>query len=353
MNALSMIRAIAIAAMATGTTLWGAEPNDSFSTATEVPAGTLSIADELTAALFPDTLLGVRNEDGDIYLTDDDGSPIGDGRASGLAEIAIDAESIQFAVSGYGDTVTNGDFEGDHYEQGAYEIFVQVYDPMGSEIGLLSETAMLEVGSVNEFAFSNAAWAGGSYDVFIDNTVGRSDVDFFTFPDLVPGAEFEARTTDEIGSGVVPYLGWFDEFGELIIADANSGDGGYPLIAGTVPSNGSLTFAVTGLGDDTFTGLHYSAGAYALTLELAESPPSGDLNRDGTVDVADYVMWHKQDGLPAEYELWRRTFGQATELSATAYSAANIPEPPAYGFLGSLVAVICLGFPAVTRWRTL
>jgi hypothetical protein len=49
----------------------------------------------------------------------------------------------------------------------------------------------------------------------------------------------------------------------------------------------------------------------------------GDYNHNGVVDGADYVMWRKNDGTPAGYNLWRSNFGHTMGSG----SVSAVPEP--------------------------
>jgi hypothetical protein len=331
-----------IAALMVPLEVYGTEPNDSFSASTILASGTLTVGDELALAMVPDTLLGARDSSGSIYLVDDDGSAVGDGRASGLPSVSVNSDTIQFAVSGLGDSVDEGEFLGAHSEQGNFEVFVHVYDSAGAEIDFFSEVSTLEPSLVKDFSYSNVAWDGGTYTVYLDNTVGNSDVDFYTFTGLTPGTLFEARTSDELESGILTYLGWFDSDGELIAADAASGEGGLSVLGGTVPVSGTLTLAVTGLGDDAFVGSHLIPGTYELTLELLEALIAGDFNKDSVVDAADFVMWRKNDGSPSAYALWSMNFGADALASANGDGSteSHVPEPA----LLSLTTGICFIF---------
>lgn len=85
------------------------------------------------------------------------------------------------------------------------------------------------------------------------------------------------------------------------------------------------------------------SGRYIL---LAEGPPTipGDYDQNGTVDAADYTLWHdtlgstadlRADGSRtgtsggvvdlADYEVWRRNFGRSTMVGAGGF--ATVPEP--------------------------
>ncbi len=78
----------------------------------------------------------------------------------------------------------------------------------------------------------------------------------------------------------------------------------------------------------------YTTGVLAVVSALP-----GDFNVNGTVDVADYVVWRKGLGTvysPLDYNLWRAHFGQ-TIGSGTA--VATIPEPPSIALLIAMLAV--------------
>jgi hypothetical protein len=67
-------------------------------------------------------------------------------------------------------------------------------------------------------------------------------------------------------------------------------------------------------------------------LSIVEDPGlDGDFNEDGTVDVADFVMWQKNGGPPGDYGLWTTNFGR-TETgggsdSGPASQQPGVPEP--------------------------
>lgn len=325
------------------TSLQATEPNETFETATVLSPGVLSVSDALAPQVFnfPDTLLGIRNALGMITQTDNDGSPIGNGTASGLAGVPTNSGSIDFSVTGEGDT----SFAGAHSELGGYEVFVDAYNRFGDLVDSFSRVRTLQPGIAHEFSFLDFEWLGGSYDVYIDNTIDitPADVDFFTFTGLEPGKQFTARTLDPTAPQIDTYLGWFDSMGTIVDTDENSGGGFLSLIEGTVPANGLLTFAVTGFGDNNFAGVHSEEGSYELRLGLEGVALAGDYNANQVVDAADYVVWRDTlgqtgTGLPADgnnneridsgdYDLWRSRFGDGAVSSATLYS---VPEPRSY-----------------------
>jgi hypothetical protein len=321
-----------------------AEPNESFESATILNPGVLLVSDELQQP--PDTLLGTRGTFGDIEFVDDDGSPVGDGFASGLGGVPTNNGVIQFAVTGYTDVA----FEGGHDQSGTYEVFVNAYDFFDDLVEAFSETRTMQPGVVDEFVFSDANWIGGSYDVYIDNTVafeGFADIDFYTFTGLTAGSSFTAETLDPSSSGVDTLLGWFSAGGALLESDDNGGSGALnALIDGVVPANGQLTFAVTGANDTSFEGDHQSRGAYDLKLTLGGGVDyAADFNNDGKVNGLDLAAWKTAFGATpvgdadgdndcdgADYLVWQRQFGSG---GASVAAASAVPEPAAAALLFS------------------
>jgi T5SS/PEP-CTERM-associated repeat protein len=63
----------------------------------------------------------------------------------------------------------------------------------------------------------------------------------------------------------------------------------------------------------------YSSGV--LTVEL-----SGDFNRDGNTDAADYVVWRKIDNSAPAYDAWRMHFSEPP-MSSAVHGGSQVPEP--------------------------
>lgn len=339
-------------ALAAYVALWtlpviAAEPNEDFGSATVLASGVLLVADDLAQA--PDTLLGIRSPLGAIIEVDDDGSPAGNDRASGLTGVSTQDGSIRFAVTGWEDN----DFVGSHSESGAYDVFVQTYDSFGSELNLHTRTATLQPGVVDEYLLMDSEAFLGSYDVWIDN-LGHfnvhADIDFFTFTGLTPGATFTAKTLDPGSVGLDTYLGWYNADGFLIDSDNDGGSGGLSLLGGTVPADGRVTLAVTGSGDDAFVGDHAIRGAYELSLTLGSAGFAADFNDDGKVNAADLATWKQAFGAThlgdadndndtdgADFLIWQQQYGSGG-LSVAAASA--VPEPTSA--LTAVVATIAI-----------
>ena len=259
-----------------------AEPNDDFADRTVITAGQLSVDEELLGdGNFPDTLMRALNDLGAQIAFDDDSSTLGDGLASGLFNIPVNADgSINLQVTGVGDDT----FDGFHGEFGAFELFVEVFDSSGTLLDSLGgggegENELFQ--DVLDFDFTDAAWIGGTFSAEIDNSIGNpdgGDVDFFEFTGLTPGATLFAETSLPGGDNedLDPVVGWFDEFGNLIATDDDSsevGNGLQSLLEVTVDANGHLVIGVTGYPDFDFNvGSHPEAGEYTLTLSDVPEP---------------------------------------------------------------------------------
>jgi hypothetical protein len=74
-----------------------------------------------------------------------------------------------------------------------------------------------------------------------------------------------------------------------------------------------------------------SENAFSVSAALA-----GDYNSDGSVNVADYVVWRKTGGTQAQYNLWRANFGATAGSGQGSFRAIAAPEP-------NVVALVCFG----------
>ncbi|MCO6042745.1 right-handed parallel beta-helix repeat-containing protein [Aeoliella sp. ICT_H6.2] len=118
----------------------------------------------------------------------------------------------------------------------------------------------------------------------------------------------------------------------------------HSLLPGSPAIDAGDPAAVAGVGDvpefdqrgggfDRVTGGRIDIGAFELQVALVEHP--GDFNNDGTVNLADYVVWRNNlgaadessinnhgDGMngvdTADYQLWKDNFGNIYPLSVTA-----------------------------------
>lgn len=330
-------------------TLFAEEPNDTFVQSTILEPGTLSISDDLSpgTGTAPDTFLGAFDEGGfdpffNFIADDDDSSTFGNGEASGLTGIDINADSsIRLIVTGSGDLF----FEGDHSQSGGYKGFVEVFDAGEALIDEFSFNGALQPDIMDMYTFADSNWLGGSYTVNLDNTVDGftgGDVDFFTFTGLTPGAMFSAETSS-VGT-IDTVLGWYDDAGSLVALDDDSGLGVWSQLDGVVPTSGQLTFAITGSGDDAFVGEHAQQEVYSLQLTLDGAVLPGDFEGDGDVDIFDLTNpvlgWEARYGIDLDgedYLVWQQEFGNGTLAASVA-----APEPCTALLLLAGMAVACL-----------
>jgi hypothetical protein len=106
---------------------------------------------------------------------------------------------------------------------------------------------------------------------------------------------------------------------------------------------------VGGVGN-SFT---YSIAPRTLIVLLIPPSLSGDFNRDGIVDAADYSVWRHMlnqnvvngagadgdgNGLvdQADYAIWKANFGNAAPGQGSAQAGTNIPAPPS-----QLLLILC------------
>jgi hypothetical protein len=84
--------------------------------------------------------------------------------------------------------------------------------------------------------------------------------------------------------------------------------------------------------------LNYLSNAVTLTVFT-----SGDFNKNGIVDAADYIVWRQNNGSQAEYTTWRNNFGQFMSMTAAAFSGSStsvaVPEPASLILLVLVLAV--------------
>jgi hypothetical protein len=129
-------------------------------------------------------------------------------------------------------------------------------------------------------------------------------------PDL--GGTLRVRFADQ--ANLAPLLGTtFDFFDWPAVLDTNNRFDAIELPPGT-------QWDLTQL---------YVTGTATLTFIPV---PTGDYNRDGTVDAADYVVWRKGLGTTYtqdDYDVWRANFGQTAGGGAAGYplGASTVPLP--------------------------
>lgn len=199
-----------------------------------------------------DTVLGVFDSTGTLVLSDDDGSPVGSGLASGLVGTASADGTIELRVTGFPDYDFDGEYEDD---------MAAASDP--------TIEATPDLTMPPDAAMTGPHGMEGEYEVFVKLGVDRltGDVDFLSFPDLEPGSEF---TVEVILANFDSVLGWFADDGSLVAMDDDGGIDTLSRITGTVPESGILTFAITAYGDD-FQGTHSFVSDYVLRLETSSA----------------------------------------------------------------------------------
>jgi hypothetical protein len=124
---------------------------------------------------------------------------------------------------------------------------------------------------------------------------------------------------------------------------ANQAPIGPVAITPAAPIQPEATFYIHWLPDD-ISGADDGLAIDDLTIGMALAPGvAGDYNNNGVVDAADYVVWRKNlnqsvtipnDITPGtvvqqDYNEWHDRFGKTASLSASAATAANVPEPAA------------------------
>jgi hypothetical protein len=97
--------------------------------------------------------------------------------------------------------------------------------------------------------------------------------------------------------------------------------------------------------------LHPTTTVHAILSErvLSLTLMPGDYNRDGAVDMADYVLWRKVGGVhftSEHYEAWVTNFGQSFGAGG-ADGAGNVVAEPA----SSLLVAFAVGLICVPRRR--
>ncbi|MEX2309368.1 MAG: PEP-CTERM sorting domain-containing protein [Pirellulales bacterium] len=146
-------------------------------------------------------------------------------------------------------------------------------------------------------------------------------------------------------------LGKIELEGDLVVSLADAGGSPFAPALGDSFNFLSATEGVTGQFGDVALPLlsmgldwrvDYLPSAVALTVVA-----TADFNRDGAVDAADYVVWRKNGGTEAEYNLWRTNFGATTGagsgVKVESLTSTAVPEPAS-------ILLLALG-AALGSWR--
>jgi hypothetical protein len=150
-------------------------------------------------------------------------------------------------------------------------------------------------------------------------------------PDVANGGFFYYR--NQGGTNFLEINGELMDFTHPALTGAAFGTVGGVEVHSSALGNGWWSAKVGGLAHTfAFIGQELAIDRIVLGLGIP-----GDLNRDGSVDAADYVMWRKTDNSSWSESQWRSYFGVSTD----AESAAAAPEPASL-FLW-LIATMLLG----------
>lgn len=124
-----------------------------------------------------------------------------------------------------------------------------------------------------------------SPDFIFSDFLTEGQVNSYSETGLTAGTLFYGAINNSI-SGIDTFLGTFDEFNNPINTNDDSspfGDGYADALGGTVNTDGSIHFSVTGCCDN-FTGTHTESGNYDLLVFLGIDSPDDIIGYDGDVD---------------------------------------------------------------------
>lgn len=206
-----------------------------------LPAGVAYAAyiDNTVGDGTPDTVMHSLDELGAEIAFNDDGSPLGDGFASGFISTINADGSLHLEVSGFQDYNFDGldDVElADHVQAGDYALVVKL-GPFG-------------------------------------------DVDFFRITGLLPGSAWSAETTALPGEDPLDtVLTEYDALGAVVGQndDISFPDNTLSALSGIVPASGEIYIAATAWPDYTNVGAHLTSGLYGLELTYTAVPEPGAL----------------------------------------------------------------------------
>lgn len=206
--------------------------------------------DNAVGPLEPDTVMRALDETGNETEFVDDGSPLGNGLASGFLTVFNADGTLHLEVTGYADYSFDG----------------------------IDEISQEPHQSVGEYAL-----------VLKPGPFG--DVDFYRIVGLEPGAPWSAKTQAPSGGfRLDTILSQYDDAGALIAQNDDSDpDNGvfFSALSGIVPASGEVVLAVTSHNDITNVGLHLRSGGYGLqvTSQPVAEPASALLAAIGFVSL--------------------------------------------------------------------
>ncbi len=178
--------------------------------------------------------------------------------------------ALRFGVGAFVDCfdgALNGLFQSSspHEVTGAFELEIEFRDAMDAPVGVVVYEGDLKQGR-DGFRIGVGAneipGAATSFVATVRNDVGQApvcyDVDHYTIKGLEPLVEYTVEVVSGVDCDGFPTdttLGWLDSSGDLILADTDSGQGGYSKLSVIADVLGEVRIAVTGNTDDNFNGL--------------------------------------------------------------------------------------------------
>lgn len=133
-------------------------------------------------------------------------------------------------------------------------------------------------------------------------------------------------------------FGKADLAGDLTVALANAGGSAFAPSLGDSFQILSATQGRTGqfahvtlpqLAWDLDWQVNYLSTAVTLSVIT-----TGDFNKNGVVDAADYAVWRKNGGTQTEFEIWRNHYGETVTngagLLSSSTAATSVPEPASF-----------------------
>jgi arylsulfatase A-like enzyme len=161
--------------------------------------------------------------------------------------------------------------------------------------------------------------AGVDYDTI--NVVGKADL----------AGDLTVALADAGGSPFTPSLG--DSFQILTATQGRTGQ--------------FAQVALPQLAWDLDWQVNYLSTSVTLSVIT-----TGDFNKNGVVDAADYTVWRKNGGTQTEYDIWRNHFGETVATGSGLFSdstaSTSVPEPASF-LLTIFVAAVGFVWPRRTQ----
>ncbi len=173
----------------------------------------------------------------------------------------------------------------------------------------------------------------------------RATTRITTISDYAIGSPYYRTVVGEFELSDSPY-GTFDqggnvwEWNETAVISSSRGLRGGSFNVGSFNLHASTRSYGFPAYEDAFVG-------FRLARIPEPASVTGDYNRDGTVDAADYVVWRKTDVSQVGYDTWRGRFGESAGSGSGVSVNATIPEP------STLLLGVIAGLGLPVRRRTL